>query len=245
MAFVGTHEVKALIDELSEYTDNIYAVVADEYGNVPYPGGNITVISKHLDEDGILRWIEGSNIKTIIDGTAIYADEESKMICEVAKKAGVEYLNIVRHVEMSQRIHISRSEEDMLRHIEYTHGNVLVKSDKRILQKLTAWDKYKDKICPMVLPDDVVLKKLTDAGYSRENIICFGRRLSSDFLVALIREYDVTQFVMMGSDKVGMQERLQATEIAKIDVVIYGEIEREQGFSVEEVWNILADRYGL
>ena len=32
MAFIGTDALKAVIDELSEYTDDIYAVVADEYG---------------------------------------------------------------------------------------------------------------------------------------------------------------------------------------------------------------------
>lgn len=245
MAFVGTDALKAVIDELSEYTDNIYAVVADEYGKVSYPGGNITVISKYLDEDGILRWINNSDIKILIDGTAVYAAEESKIIRNAAEKAGVEYFRIVDRVEMNQRIHISRSAEDVLRRIEYAHGKVLVKGDKQLLHELTSWEKYRDKVCPLVKADGVLIKELLDAGYSSENIICHGKTLSVNFLISLMEEYDITQFIMMGYDSIGMQERLQAADIARKDVIICGELLQEKGYSPYAMWELLARRYKL
>ena len=245
MAFIGTDALKAVIDELSEYTDDIYAVVADEYGRVSYPSGNITVISKHLDEEGIIRWINNAGIKVLIDGTAAYAIEESNIIRNAAKTAGIEYFRLVDRIEMNQRIHISRSAEDVLRRIEYAHGNVLVKADKQLLYELKAWDKYQEKVYPFIKADHIFIKELSEHGYKSENIICYGKNLSVEFLIALLKEYNVTQFVMMGNDNLGMQDRLLASDIAKNDVIIYGELLQEEGYSSDSLWEMLTQRYKL
>ena len=50
---------------------------------------------------------------------------------------------------------------------------------------------------------------------------------------------------MMGNDNLGMQDRLLASNIAKNDVIIYGELLQEEGYSSDSLWEMLTQRYKL
>ena len=91
MAFIGTEETAELVSALAEYTDNIYAAVSDEYGKASHPSGNITLLSRYLDEEKMNSWIDRVGVDLVIDGTDLTAEAPRKLIAKVCESRNIEY----------------------------------------------------------------------------------------------------------------------------------------------------------
>ncbi len=252
MAFTGSREATELVDMLSEYTDNVYAAVASEYGEAPDPGGNITLLSKYMDRENIVSWIDRVGIDIIIDGVAVSREElrdEIKSVCEVK---GVEYIRLSENLKLSLNTSICRSVEDLARNMEYEVGSVLICADiqlyealARIMNSESGRRRSIDNLMIMLPPSPELLGRGLSAGYSRKNIICMDRKLHADFILAMFEEFNVTNFVIAGADKQGMKEKLEAADRSGVRLSIFGDIESGGGMDVKSVWNMLADRFGI
>lgn len=244
MVFTGTDETTALVNELAHYTDNIYAILSDDYGRAQAPGGNITVIRRHLDEGMLNSWIDDTGIGLVIDGCAPAAAGYSSFLREFCEKKGVEYIRIMKHVNVTQRTEICRSREELLRTVEYM-DHILVKSDISVYDDLTRIESFGDKIVAVIDVDRDLLGRLLDMGYRRENIICVGRNLSVPMIVSVADEYDINRIVVSGTDFINLFNYIDAADIRKIKISVDGEIRQEQGYNVNQVWGILAERFGI
>lgn len=244
MAFTGTDETTALVNELAHYTDNIYAILSDDYGHAAAPGGNITVIRRCLDERMLNGWIDDTGIGLVIDGCAPAAAGYSSFLRGFCEKKGVEYIKIMKHVDVTQRTEICRTREELKRTVEYM-DHILVKSDVSVYEQLTTIENFANKVIAVIDVDSEVLNKLLDMGYRGENIICVGRNLSVPMIVGIIDEYDINRIVVSGTDFINLFNYIDAADIRKIRLSVDGEIRQEQGYNVNQVWSILADRFGI
>jgi len=244
MAFVGTEDASKLVHVLSDYTDDIYACVASEYGKATHPGGNITLLSKYQDEDSIRRWID-RGVELIIDGTAVTADEHRAVIGKVCQETGVEYLRLAANHEFNLNTSLGASPEELKRTVEYAVGKVLVKGDTEMYRIISQAKDFQTKAMPMAANDPEILKELLDMGYPAENILGTDRIYSPEFLTALFKELDITHFIMLGSDKRGFSERIEAINRSMVKATVYGELPSESGLNLQDMWEMLAKRFDI
>lgn len=245
MAFVGTADAANLVSALAEHTDDIYAAVSDEYGRSPHPGGNITVISKYLDEERAANWIDRVGIDIIIDGTDLSAVGPREMIKKVCADKGVEYLRIAAKQQRNMHTTFIRSEEQLLRELEYPVGNILAECDDELCERLAGVRQFSEKTFIMIPAESEVLEKVLSLGYKKENIISVNRVIHADLLMAMFREFGISDYVFPGYLKEGMNERLEAVDRSSVKALVYGDFVQDEGMSAEEMWNTLAARFGI
>jgi precorrin-6x reductase len=245
MAFVGTEDASELVTALAEHTDNIYAAVSSEYGKAPHPGGNITLLSKYLDEEDMERWMERVNIDIVIDGTDISAASEGKIIKDVCEKRGVEYYRMAAKYQINMHTSVVRKDDVLLREMEYTVGNVLVEGDADLFRLLTGVRAYDEKMFPVVPAEPEMLKSVLDMGYKKENIISINRLIHADMLIALFNEFGISDYIFPGTLKEGMSERLAAVDRSNVKAAVYGDFVRDEGMNADDMWDMFAERFGI
>lgn len=245
IAFVGTEESSRLVDAIAEYTDGIYAAVSSKYGNAPLPGGNITLIQKYLDEEGLRKWIRNTGASLVIDGTAVSAADSGSMIRSVCEDMQLEYVRIVEERRMKSDTEICRDPSSLLRVIQYSVQNVLVEAEEDVFRILTGDPDYQKKIIPLIPPDSGLLQTLNDMGYPPEHIVCAGKILSGSFLQALFSEYQITHYVFRGDILSGLSERLDALNHSMVHATILGDPAVEEGQTAEQYLYAFEKRFGI
>lgn len=245
IAFVGTEASSRLVDSIAVYTDGIYAAVSSRYGDAPLPGGNITLIQKYLDEEGLRKWIRNTGASLVIDGTAVSAADAGSMIRSVCEDLHLEYVRIVEERKIKSDTEICRDPSSLLRTIQYSVQNVLVEAEEDIFRILTEDPDYRKKIIPLLPPDSGLLQKLNDMGYPPEHIICTGRVLSAPFLQALFAEYNVTHYIFRGDVLSGLSERLDALNHSMVHATILGDPAEEKGRTAEQYLREFEKRFGI
>ncbi len=245
MAFVGTEDASALVSALAEHTDDIYAAVSDEYGKAPHPGGNITLLSKYLDEERMSSWIDRVGVDIVIDGTDLPASEARAVIKKVCAEKGIEYHRIAAKQQMNLHTSVYRSREQLLRDLEYTVGNILAEGDAELCDMLTDVKDFSEKIFMMIPADPEILKNVLDAGYRKENILSVNRLIHADMLVAMFKEFNISDYVFPGYLTEGMGERLASADRSDIKACIYGDLIPDEGMSADDMWDMFAERFGI
>lgn len=244
MAFVGTEESSELVSRLAEFTDGIYAAVSEKYGRSSFPGGNITIISSYLDEAGIQRWIDRTGVGIIIDGTAEDREHESAVIEKKAEENGIEYLRIKTDLQISRNARICRGRSEILSGLEYTSGNILVEGSE-LYSFLTASGVDPERLIAAAAPVSSEIKKLEDAGCRPDHMICLGMDVDGDFMLAVLDELKIHNYVMKGGKNRGIAAKMDAMSHSDARAFIDGELAEENGSTAEEVWKKLSERFGL
>lgn len=245
MAFIGTEETAELVSALAEYTDNIYAAVSDEYGKASHPSGNITLLSRYLDEEKMNSWIDRVGVDLVIDGTDLTAEAPRKLIAKVCESRNIEYIRIAKKMQTNLSTTIFRSQEQLVREMEYTVGNVLAEGDLTLMKMLTGVKDYQDKVFPMVSAEEGVFEALTDMGYRKENIISFNRMIHAGLLMALFQEFSISDYIYQGSLQIGLRERLEAVDHSAVKAAVYGDLAQEEGIEASAAWDMLSSRFGI
>ena len=171
MIFVGTKEAAEFASALAEYTDNIYAAVSDEYGISPHPIGNLTLISKYLDEKNMKDWIGRIKADIVIDGTDIMAAAQREAIKKVCEERNIEYYHLAVKQQLNLHSTIYRNENQLQRDLEYVVGNVLAEGDTELFNILTGVSNFQEKIFIMLPADAEAIRKILNLGYKKDNII--------------------------------------------------------------------------
>lgn len=244
MAFVGTNDASKVIDHLAQYTDDIYAATASEYGNAVPPGGNITILRKYIDEEGIRRWIE-RGINMVVDGTDITAEEPRKLIKRVCEEMNVEYLRVAANFETNLNTVFTKSIDDIIRTVEYAVDKILVQGNLKMYKALTAAKEYQSKVIVLIPNNPEMLQAVKDIGYPSVNIICADWIMKPDFLMALFKERDITHYIMLGEEKIGLTEKLTSITRTMVKATVFGEIPKEEGMTGEKMWEQLSERFDL
>lgn len=242
MAFVGTEECSDLISELARYTDRIYAAVSDSYGRSSSPGGNITLISSFLDAEGIQRWMDRTGIEVIIDGTSPDA-EASELIRSKASENGIEYLHIKKDYTLSRGIHVCEKRDEIISGLRYTSEKILIESPD-MYSFLTENGIDASRLVVMTKPDPGEISALRSAGCEEKNMLCFGMKLSSGFLLSLFDELAVSYYIINPQSR-GMAEKSEALNHSDVKAFLDGALKEEEGMTGSEMLSMLKKRYGL
>lgn len=252
MAFTGSSDAAELVNMLSEYTNDIYAAVADEYGEAPSPSGNITLLSKYMDREKIVSWIDRVGIDIVIDGISMSNENMRKELEEVCKSRNVEYFKLTEKLSMNMNTSIWRSVDELARSIEYAAGSVLAWADIDLYCDLAAYitkvqerAKDLDNLLIVLPPLPDMIERAFEAGYDSSNIICMDKDVHAEFIVAMFNEFNVTHFVISGAEKQGLKEKLKAVDMSSVKASVFGEIKGDGGISLTDMWKIFCDKFGI
>lgn len=236
------------MDSLAEYTDNVYAVVSEEYGSRQHVSGNITVISRYLDSENIKSWVNRVGIGVFVDGTEIYAALASEVIRKTAEELGVDYYKISSSVDIDFT-HTSRCRDasDIVRDASYTVGNVLMIGCEDLIEDVVTEKNgvLKDRVFTLLPPSEESIRLCLGAGYSPERILCMSMPQPAALLRGIIESKNITHMVIRAGDIESIKENLQAAEDLRIKVSLVGEIVQPEGLPADMVWNIFKERLGI
>ncbi|MCI8283982.1 MAG: precorrin-6A/cobalt-precorrin-6A reductase [Firmicutes bacterium] len=252
MAFTGSSDAAELVNMLSEYTNDIYAAVADEYGEAPSPSGNITLLSKYMDREKIISWIDRVGIDIVIDGISMSNEEMRKELKEVCESSGVEYFKLTEKLSINMNTSIWRSIEELARSIEYAAGSVLIWAGIELYLELAAYIKQNPdrgkgfgNLIIVLPPAPDMISKALEAGYESSNIICIDKDVHAEFIVAMFNEFNATHFVISGAEKQGLKERLRAVDLSSVKASVFGDIKGDDGMSMIDMWKLFCERFGI
>lgn len=244
MAFVGTNDSADLITRLAKFSDKIYAAVSANYGQSTFPGGNITIISSHLDDAGIQRWIDRTGIGLIIDGIAEEAAGECELVRKKAEENGIEYLRIADQLRLSKNIRTCRRREDLISELSYTIGNILVEgADLYLALKEAGVDP--DRMIVMTEPDPEELSRLLEAGCTKEQMISFGMIVDHKLMLSVLDELSIRFYILKGGKNRGIAEKVRALNHSDAAALIDGGLADQEGLTTRELWKLLSKRFGL
>ncbi len=248
MVFAGSKEAKEFVDSLSEYTDSIYAVVAEEYGSRQHVSGNITVISRFLDEESIKSWVNRVGITAIVDGTEVYAAQASDVIRKASQELGVEYFKISSDVNIDFT-HTSKcsSAEDIARDASYAVGKILMIGCRELAEDVLVEKDgvLKDRVIIMLPPEERNVKLCLDAGYPPENIICMTMPQPEVLISGIIEGRNITHMIISADDIISIKSNLRAAERANVKVSLFGEVKKSEGYSLDQIWRLFVERLGI
>ena len=248
MIFAGSREAKMFTDSLAEYTDNIYVVVSEAYGSRQHISGNITVISRRLDAEGIRSWAKRVGIGVIVDGTEVYAREVSDVIRRAAEELGIDYFKIRSAVDVDFT-HTTRCAgvQDIVKDASYTVGSVLMIGCRELAHAVVSEKDgvLKDRVIALFPPEEESIRLCREAGYPQENIICMKTPVPEALLRGIIEGRNVTHMVVSAADISSIKRNLSAAAAAGIRVSLYGKLPEAEGVPLEELWQIFAERLGI
>ena len=248
MIFAGSREAKMFTDSLAEYTDNIYAVVSEAYGSRQHISGNITVISRKLDAEGIRSWAKRVGIGIIVDGTEVYAREESRVIKEAAQELGTDYFKISSAVDVDFT-HTTKcaGAADIVKDASYAVGSVLMIGCRELTQAVVSEKDgaLKDRVIALLPPEEESIRLCQEAGYPEENIICMKMPVPEVLLRGIIEGKNVTHMIVAASDIDSIKVNLSTAAAAGIRVSLYGDIPAAEGIPVQGLWKIFTKRFGI
>lgn len=267
LIFAGTTEGRELVQHCTGYlcpesadqAVEIHACVATEYGGQlisfdatsdaekeSAPG--IRVHTGRLTTEQMADLMKEERIDLVIDATHPYAVAVSENIQLACTRCGTEYLRLLRgnsHLNVDRDITVVASIEEAVEFLKNTKGNVLVTTGSKELAKFTAIPGFQSRIFARVLSTPDVAAACAELGFQGRNLICMQGPFSEELNIAMLKQIDASYLVTKDSGKSGgFEEKITAARRAGAQVVLIGRPVENTGFSMEEIKEMLRQRFG-
>ncbi len=211
LIFAGTTEGRELLETLSRNIGNsglsVHACVATDYGKELLPKGleNIRVRSGRLTEDEMTALMTEERFDYVIDTTHPYARLASENIRAASKRAGCEYIRVLRSSGITKHMdcRFFGSHEEVVEYLNRTEGNVLLTIGSKELLKYTKVRDFQKRIFARVLPMLEVLESCGVLGFSGKQLISMQGPFSAELNIALINQINARYVVTKDSGETG------------------------------------------
>lgn len=231
--FLGTSEGRKILENLNQFTENIYVSTATEYG------GEILeeYRYKHLNtapltQEDMAEVVDKYQISIIIDASHPYATVVTDNIIAVCQEKGILYLRYERPSVIKK--YLPHPDIIMVDHYEALKeklkdipGVIMNTTGSNNVGKLQEMD-LPNLIIHKVLPTKEVLAKLYFLNIPIKNIVAIYGGGSKEFNKALFAEYNAQIVIMKDSGKQGKtEEKIEAALELGMKIVIIDRIQKE------------------
>lgn len=270
LVFAGTTEGRELLEALSRGIDGsgltVHACVATDYGKELLPAGleHIQIQSGRLTEDDMILLMKEHPFDYVIDTTHPYARLASENIKKACRKAGCEYIRVLRSSSISKQQErktegpeeekstgennclFFSSHEAVVEYLNKTAGNVLLTVGSKELSKYTKVSDYPHRIFPRVLPMVEVVESCYVLGFTGKQLICMQGPFSEESNIALIHQINAKYIITKDSGETGgFPEKYQAAMKTGVTLLVIGRDWEEEGMSPEAILEFLEKKYEL
>ncbi len=222
----GTTEAETLARKLSAQGKRFYLSVATDYGAELFepwvPEGHL--LCTRFTKENLQEFVRAKGIRRLIDCTHPYAQEITRLAREVAQEEGLEYVSLVRKdttpptageklIKVESLVEAARKIKALgLKRVLFTTGS----KDLSFVPVLADCEVF-----VRVLPYEESIKACLAAGLPRHRILALQGPFSTEFNLALIREYHLEALVTKASGKAGgFPEKLSACRQAGIWAIL-------------------------
>ena len=246
--FAGTTEGRRLVELLADALVEVTACVATEYGEALLtPRDRLTVSHRRLTEEEMEALLVRERFDLTVDATHPYAAEVTENIARACRRAGVEYLRLLREADaLPEGAVYFPDTESAVNWLAGTEGNILLTTGSKELAKYAALPGFARRVCARVLPMEASLSACRAAGLGPDRIIAmqgpFSRKMNAALLEAVSAKYLVTKDT---GGTGGFVEKAAAARDAGAVLVVVGRPAQREGLGFEETAGLLCRRFGL
>ncbi|MDO4305655.1 MAG: precorrin-6A reductase [Eubacteriales bacterium] len=248
IVFAGTTEGYALCRFLSENGTGVYACVATEYGSRSVEENScLKIRAARLSEEEMEALFEEIRPEIVLDATHPYAAEVTENIRNACANTNMAYRRVLRDEggRQDHAVYVD-SPEEAVQYLEGTTGNILLTTGSKELGKFTALTGFKERVFARVLSLPSVMTACASYGLEGKHLIGMQGPFSVEMNVATMRQYDCRYLVTKDSGKAGgFPEKADAAFACGAELVIIGRPLKEEGISLEECKQMLAERFGI
>ena len=246
LIFAGTTEGRLLTEALCRDASKdreVTVCVATQYGKdlLPQKRERLRVWAGRMERHDMESLISRENISTVVDATHPYADKASDNIRGAAEATGATYIRLLRGSSKTGDGHMLAPDvKSAVECLKGTEGNVLLTIGSKELAAFTELEGFSQRLYPRILPEPGVIKRAFELGYDAGHIIAMQGPFSKEMNVAMLHQTKAAFLVTKESGKAGgFDAKLEAADEAGAKAVIIGRPAREDGYSLEQVMEML------
>lgn len=247
LIFAGTTEGRKLSEYLKGHAVRVHICVATEYGRSLLPeGGTVTVSHNRMDVVQMESLIQEFCPDHVVDATHPYAYEATRNIQEACRVCKSRYYRLIRESCRADGYIYAADIEEAVAFLSGTKGNILAVTGSKELTAYTKLKDYKERLYTRVLSVAGVVEKCEQLGIRGRHLICMQGPFSVEMNTAVLKEYEIDWFVTKESGKAGgFPEKYEAARRAGAKLVVIGRPEKEEGYTLEEMYAFLREEIGL
>lgn len=245
LVFAGTSEGRELAEYLNKMQIPACVCVATEYGGelldeMPY----IDIRSGRMDADKMERLIRELSPLAVVDATHPYADIVTKNIRAACRGAQAEYLRLLRASSDLEKLPGIMAFPDCLSAAKWLNGqsgNVFLTTGMKELPVFAEHIQNRERIFARVLLQESIFDEMERSGLSKKQMICMQGPFTRELNVAMLKQVKASFLVTKESGAAGgFQEKVEAARDAGAVCVVIRRPSAEEGYSLEEIKEILA-----
>ncbi|MBS6195032.1 MAG: precorrin-6A reductase [Clostridiales bacterium] len=255
IVFAGTAEGRRIAEYLNRNKIPVKVCVATGYGESLLPQGEYLDIShQRLGQEEMETLMRSMDNGLVIDATHPYAQIVTENIQAACRETGAAYLRVLREEIFGEEensnskapvVYVNNTQE-AVEYLEHTAGNILVTTGSKELAEYTALTNYRERIYARVLSIPGVVQSCAGLGVEGKHLICMQGPFSKEMNTAMIRQWDISWMVTKESGQTGgFPEKYLAARETECGLVIIGRPKKEEGCTLEECLNLLAERWKL
>lgn len=251
----------------AETAVEITACVATEYGRVVLEdsaagrqtgSGRLRILSGRLSEEEMCRLMTEERFDVAVDATHPYASQVTACIRQACRETHTCCLRLVRDQgkridpQMEQRgegadsIVFVESAAEAADFLNTTEGPVLLTTGSKELAAFTAVEDFGRRLYARVLPMAEAVEACTKLGFQGRQLICMQGPFSYEMNAAMLKQTGARYLVSKETGKAGgFDEKLRAALDLGVRPVIIGRKPEEDGKSLEEVLDLLEEKFGV
>lgn len=254
LIFAGTTEGRELLEALSRGIGgsglSVYACVATDYGKELLPEGlvQIHVRAGRMTEQEMVDFMEEKRFDSVIDTTHPYARLASENIRAACKRAGCEYIRVLRPSGVKEKMDclFFGSHEEAAHYLNEVEGNALLTVGSKELSRYTGVRDYQKRLFPRVLPMAEVVESCCGLGFRGKQLICMQGPFTAELNAAMIRQTGARYVVTKDSGETGgFFEKYQAAVETGAELLVIGREQEDEGISPEDLLNRLEAAYQI
>lgn len=184
-----------------------------------------------------------------MDATHPYAAVVSENVAAACKKAGVEYLRLIRESSTSETEDavLVDSVDEAVNFLKETEGNILATTGSpKELFKYTVIPNYESRVFARVLSTAEVASACEKLGFVGRNLICMQGPFSEALNEAMLKQFDCRYLVTKETGKAGGYDgKGRGGKACRSKTGAGGRPPEQKGFSYDRVVEMLNVRFGL
>ena len=241
LLFGGTTEGRELAQRLLTLPVIFKVSVATPYGeellqDLP----QATILAGRMDRTQMEQEME-KGYDLVIDATHPYAAEVSENIRQAAQQEQIRLLRVCRRAsKVGSDCYWVQDAKEAAGLLQTLSGNVLLTTGSKELAAFEGVEK--ERLYVRVLPSKEALDLCEKAQIPHSHILALQGPFTTALNIALMEQYHIGILVTKdGGKKGGFLEKQEAARLQKAALVVIGRPTQEEGYSVEEAWNLVLE----
>ena len=241
LIFGGTTEGRVLSQWCAENGISADVSVTTDYGaRLLGCGEQLNIFTGKLDCAEMKTLISSGNYAAVIDATHPYAVEATENIKAACEAVGAAYFRLLRSSSEPAGICVSDMRE-LVKLLDLSGKTILSTLGSKELPEL-AKIRAPERVWLRVLPTADIVRYCTSFGFDAAHVITGKGPFTAEQNIAHIRQSGAQLLVTKESGRAGgYPEKVEAAHVCGIEVITLTR-PKEQGFSFEELTEILAEK---